>query len=58
MQPGPRITGYRHDATGVRALFDDGREERGTILIGADDSFVGLGTHRQPLASIRSRRPA
>jgi 2-polyprenyl-6-methoxyphenol hydroxylase-like FAD-dependent oxidoreductase len=36
IQFGKRLTDLRQDAKGVTARFDDGSEERGSILIGAD----------------------
>jgi len=39
---GSRCTGVRHDDGGVTATFEDGREERGSALIGCDGSFSSI----------------
>src|SRR3712207_7166014 len=36
LQMSATCTGFEQDATGVTARFEDGREERGDLLIGAD----------------------
>ncbi|PWE29151.1 flavin-dependent oxidoreductase [Pararhodobacter marinus] len=45
---GARITGYRQDADGVTALLDDGREERGSLLIGADGIHSAIRAQMHP----------
>jgi 2-polyprenyl-6-methoxyphenol hydroxylase-like FAD-dependent oxidoreductase len=44
---GAELVGYEQDATGVTALFADGRQERGDVLIGADG--IKSATRRQLL---------
>jgi 2-polyprenyl-6-methoxyphenol hydroxylase-like FAD-dependent oxidoreductase len=36
--PGAQLVGYEEDEAGVVARFEDGREERGDVLVGADGS--------------------
>ncbi|WP_417628987.1 flavin-dependent oxidoreductase [Pararhodobacter aggregans] len=45
---GARVTGYRQDATGVTALLEDGREERGRLLIGADGIHSAIRAQMHP----------
>lgn len=51
VQTGRRVTGYRHDAEGVTALFEDGSTERGSLLIGAD------GIHSAVRATMHPGQP-
>ena len=48
---GARVTGYRQDSLGVTALLEDGREERGSLLVGAD------GIHSQIRAQMHPDQP-
>lgn len=45
---GARVTGYRQDAGGVTALFEDGHEERGSLLIGADGIHSAIRAQMHP----------
>lgn len=45
---GARVTGYRQDASGVTALLEDGREERGSLLIGADGIHSAIRAQMHP----------
>lgn len=47
VRTGSRVSGFRADGEGVTALLDDGREERGRMLVGADGlySVVREGLH-------------
>ncbi|PTX05326.1 flavin-dependent oxidoreductase [Pararhodobacter aggregans] len=45
---GARVTGYRQDATGVTAILEDGREERGSLLIGADGIHSAIRAQMHP----------
>lgn len=45
---GARVTGYRQDASGVTAILEDGREERGSLLIGADGIHSAIRAQMHP----------
>ncbi|WP_323023066.1 flavin-dependent oxidoreductase [Pararhodobacter sp.] len=45
---GARVTGYRQDASGVTAILEDGREERGRLLIGADGIHSAIRAQMHP----------
>ncbi|MFN4101886.1 MAG: flavin-dependent oxidoreductase [Pararhodobacter sp.] len=45
---GARVTGYRQDSGGVTALLDNGTEERGTLLIGADGIHSAIRAQMHP----------
>jgi len=48
VRTGARVTGYRQDAEGVTAPLEDGREERGTLLIGADGIHSAVRAQMHP----------
>ncbi len=48
VQTGRRVTGYRRDGAGVVALFEDGREEAGSLLIGADGIHSAVRAQMHP----------
>jgi 2-polyprenyl-6-methoxyphenol hydroxylase-like FAD-dependent oxidoreductase len=48
VQWGRRFVEYREDADGVTAIFEDGSEERGTVLVGADASNSRVRHQRLP----------
>ncbi|WP_334193051.1 flavin-dependent oxidoreductase [Pararhodobacter sp.] len=45
---GARVTGYRQDDGGVTAILEDGREERGSLLIGADGIHSAIRAQMHP----------
>lgn len=45
---GARATGYRQDADGVTLLLEGGREERGSLLIGADGIHSAIRAQMHP----------
>jgi 2-polyprenyl-6-methoxyphenol hydroxylase-like FAD-dependent oxidoreductase len=50
---GARCVGFSEDAGGVTAAFEDGREERGDVLVGADG--IRSAVRRQVLGEVRPR---
>lgn len=45
---GARVIGYRQDAGGVTALLEDGTEEHGSLLIGADGIHSAIRAQMHP----------